>query len=151
MVLLLAVSGAMFVPMFSWGAALGGDGRSADEAAIRKTVDAYYQGVISADRKLLERAWDVPSGHMKHIRQGKNADAVTVTPISTAIGWWTRVRPKQSSSEVLSADVVDGKMASVKFRFVFDKWDYTEFLTLLKLTGQWKIVDKTYVRTLVEK
>ncbi len=151
-VLFLAVAAAALVSVSSRDTVQGGEGKGGgDDAAIRKAVGLYYQGVVDADRKSIERAWDVTSGHMKHVRPGNKADVVAVTQISTAVDWWTRVKAKQSSSEVLSIDVVDGKMASVKFNFVYDKWDYTEFLTLFKLSGQWKIVNKTYVQKIVEK
>ncbi len=149
---LAGVAAAVFVGFVAWDNVRGGEGAvgGGDDAAIRKTVDLYYQGVIGADRKSIELAWDVVSGDMKHVRHVGGADAITVTPIGTAIDWWTRVKAKHSSSKVLSVDIVGGKMATVKFQFVYDKWNYTEFLTLFKLSGSWKIVNKTYVKKLVK-
>lgn len=150
--LLAVIAAAVLVTVMARDG-VGGDSEanSADDGAIRKTVDRYYQGVIAADRKLIESAWDVASGHMKHLRRGAPEDTVAVTPIAQAVDWWTRVKAKTSSSEVLSVDIVDGKLATVKFKFIFDHWDYTEFLTLYKLSGQWKIVNKAFVQKIVEQ
>jgi len=149
---LAGITAAALVGVLAWDNVRGVEGAadSGDDAAIRKVVDLYYHGVAEADRPSLELAWDVVAGDMKHVRHASNVDAVTVTPISTAIEWWTRVKAKKSSLKVLSVDAVDGKMATVKLQFVYDKWDYTEFLTLFKLSGSWKIVNKTYVKKLAK-
>jgi len=142
MVAVVAIA-AIFVP---WDSVRGvEDGANADEAVIRAVVDKYYRGVVTADRALIEAAWDVDRGHMKHVQGSGAGESVNVTPISLAIDWWTRVKASTSSSKILALDIVEGKMASVKFEFVYDRLYYIEYLTLLKVSGNWKIVSKAYV------
>ena len=142
---------AIAVPFVSWNAVRGVEGEgSADEAAIRAVVDQYYRGVVSADGDLIEAAWAVDRGHMKHVKgQGAN-EAINVVSIRLAINWWTRVKASTSSSKILALDIVDGKMASVKFEFVYDRLFYIEYLTLLKVANRWKIVSKVYVSKKLE-
>ncbi len=143
---------AMAVPFVSWNSVRGveGDG-SADEAAIRVVVDKYFRGVVSADRDLIEAAWAVDRGHMKHVKSAGAEESISVVPISAAVEWWTRVKATTSSSKVLALDVVEGKMASVKFEFVYERLFYIEYLTLLKVSGNWKIVSKAYISRKLEK
>lgn len=117
-----------------------------DETAIRKVVDQYFRGVVNADRNLLEKAWDVDSAHMKHLKMLTEPAKVNVVPISLAINWWTRVKAKTSASEVLYLDIVDGEMAFVKFKFDYNNLHYTDYLTLYKIDDAWKLVNKSFVR-----
>ena len=121
-------------------------GDDPDEARIREVVDLYFNGVVNADRALLERAWD-RNAHMKHVKADRDGiEAVHVVPIDVAFEWWTRVKAKTSLGKVLSVDIVDGKMAFVKFEFHYNKLDYIDYLSLYKVNGEWKIVNKTFVR-----
>ncbi len=149
MMFVVVVIAAGFVP---WNSVHGVEGEgSADEAAIRVAVDKYYRGVVTADRALIESAWEVDRGHMKHVKSRGADEIVSVVSITIAVDWWTRVKAKTSSSEILALDIVDGKMASVKFEFVYDRLYYIEYLTLLKVSGSWKIVSKAYVMRKLDK
>jgi len=120
---------------------------SHDEKAVRETVDKYFRGVTTANRDLLEQAWEVKSAHMKSLQAVGSADPeLKVVPITTAIDWWTRVKSRSQSGKVLSLDIVGGEMAFVKFDFRYDEMHYIDYLTLYKLKDTWKIVNKTYVR-----
>lgn len=150
--LMMFVVVAIAVPFVSWNSVHGVEGEgSADEAAIRVAVDKYYRGVVTADRDLIESAWAVARGHMKHVKSHGAEERISVVPISTAVDWWTRVKATTSSSKILALDIVEGKMASVKFEFVYDRLFYMEYLTLLKVSGNWKIVSKAYVSRKLEK
>lgn len=150
--LMMFVVVAIAVTFVSWNSVHGVEGEgSADEAAIRVAVDKYYRGVVTADRDLIESAWAVARGHMKHVKSHGAEERISVVPISTAVDWWTRVKATTSSSKILALDIVEGKMASVKFEFVYDRLFYMEYLTLLKVSGNWKIVSKAYVSRKLEK
>jgi len=150
--LMLFVVIGVAVPVASWNVVRGGeDEASADEAAVRAVVDKYYRGVVTGDRDLIESAWDVDHGDMKHVKVRGGSEVVDVTPISLAVDWWTRAKARDSSSKILALDIVEGKMASVKFEFVYEKLYYMEYLTLLKVAGNWKIVSKAYVSNKLNK
>jgi hypothetical protein len=122
------------------------DAGNTDEQAIREAVGDYFRGVTQADRSLLEKAWDVPSGHMKWVARGATGkEEVKVMPIAAAIERWASRAQPDASSQVLSLDIVDGKMAVVKFQFIVRKTDFTDFLSLFKVNGEWKIINKIAV------
>jgi len=126
-------------------AARGDDPADPDEAQIREVVDLYFKGVVEADRTALERAWD-KNAHMKHVKVTRDGiEAVHVVPIDVAFEWWTRVKANTSMGKVLSLDIVDGKMAMVKFEFHYNQLKYIDYLSLYKVNGEWKIVNKTFV------
>ncbi len=134
---LLLVSGATLVAATSSGG---------DEESVRETVDAYFRGVTQADRSLLEKCWDVENAHMKYVRKDDDGkEWVRVVPIADAFDRWTRKPETNSSSKVLSLDIVEGKMAVVKYEFFYGDMEYIDYLSLYKIGGEWKIVNKIFV------
>ena len=118
----------------------------ADDKAVREVVDSYFKGVTQTDRSLLEKAWDTPNAHMKYVRKDEDGkEAVHVIPIAKAFDNWLSREAPSSTGRVLSLDIVDGKMAMVKYQFIYGKTDYTDCLSLYKINGDWKIVNKVFV------
>jgi len=149
--LLVAATLAMIVSVAGWNTVRGvGDEAGGEEAAVRRCVDTYYRGVIGGDEDLIFEAWDVDNGHMKFVNKRGGSERVGVVEISTAVQWWTRVTANTSSSRVLDIDIVDDEMAMVKYEFIYNRLHYTEYLTLLKASGTWKIVSKVYVQKKLE-
>jgi protease I len=115
-------------------------GRSADGdfAAIRAAVFDYFDGINEVSRKRLERAFD-PGAELKNV----GADGTIVAqPIDEVIERWMAKQPAERAGEILSIDVTDGEIARVVFDY---NGDYIDFLTLAKVKGQWKIIDKVFV------
>jgi hypothetical protein len=63
-------------------------------------------------------------------------------PIDEVIERWVSKEPAAREGEILSIDVTDGEIARVVFDY---NGDYIDFLTLAKVRGQWKIIDKVFV------
>lgn len=117
-----------------------------DEKAIRDAGKNYYRGVINADRTRLEAAWAVDDAFMQVVNRDKEGiEQVLTIPIATALDWWTETSARTSKGEVLLFDIVDNKMAFLKFSFTFNEKEYIDYLTLMKINGEWKIIHKTYV------
>lgn len=110
-----------------------------DPTAIRGAVFDYLDGINQVDRLRLERAFD-PRAELKGV---DDSGALVVEPIAGAIERWMRSEVGARRGEILSMDIQAGQIARVVFDF---DGAYVDFLTLAKLNGQWKIIDKVFVR-----
>ncbi|KAF0245547.1 MAG: hypothetical protein FD180_1518 [Planctomycetota bacterium] len=138
------------ISLFPSPGAVAGDPVSADDTEIRTVVGSHFQGVIKGDAALLEKAWDVGSGHLKYIsKDDAGKESVTVDSAADAIQRWTKSGSPGSEGKVVSVAVHGDRMAVVAIEFTWKNGSETrnlnEFLTLFKLNGAWKIVNKTYV------
>jgi hypothetical protein len=119
--------------------------RWADEAAIRQTVQYYFDGGKNRDSLALRKAFH-PEARMLFTRDGK----LVVVPIGeyiTRVGS-DRLEPGEVDSterEVVSVDVVgDAAVATLELR----RPDalLTDYMSLLKVDGRWLIVNKIFTR-----
>ena len=109
-----------------------------DMASIHAAVFDYFDGINTKNRERIEWAFD-PSAQLKSpAGNGK----VKVEPIADAVARWMSDTPQSRVGEILAVEITDGQVARVVFDF--DE-AYIDFLTLLKLDGQWKIVDKVFI------
>jgi hypothetical protein len=119
--------------------------RWADEAAIRQTVQYYFDGGKNRDSLALRKAFH-PEARMLFAREGK----LVVVPIAEYI---TRVgsdRPKpgevdSTGRRVISVDVV-GDAAVAKLELKRPDAVLTDYMSLLKVDGRWVIVNKIFTR-----
>ena len=138
--LLLATSAALLA-----AGAADLSARWADEAAIRQTVQYYFDGGKTRDTLTLRKAFH-PDARMLFARDGK----LVVVPIGEYI---TRVgseslKPGEVDSterKVVSVDVV-GDAAVAKLQLKRANALLTDYMSLLKVDGRWLIVNKIFTR-----
>lgn len=111
-----------------------------DFAAIHAAVFDYFEGVNSSSSERLLRAFD-DSASLKSVDR---SGSLIVEPIAHAISRWIKASPKPRRGKILSIDLAVGPIAKVVFDF---DGRYVDYLTLAKLRGQWKIIDKVFVQT----
>ncbi len=113
---------------------------------IHQAVNNYYVGVSTGNVEMLMQAFDTSAGHLKGVQiDGNGKELVAVEPISGSIERWSK-RPYQTGSgNLLSTEIIEGKMATVKFAFTLDDNHFLDLLTLYKVNGEWKIVNKMFV------
>jgi Putative lumazine-binding len=119
--------------------------RWADEAAIRQTVQFYFDGGKTRDSLTLRKAFH-PEARMLFARDGK----LVVVPIGEYI---TRVgseplKPGEVDSterKVVSVDVV-GDAAVAKLELKRPAAVLIDYMSLLKVDGRWLIVNKIFTR-----
>jgi hypothetical protein len=119
--------------------------RWADEAAIRQTVQYYFDGGKNRDSLTLRKAFH-PEARMLFVRDGK----LTVVPIGeyiTRVGSDRREPGEVDSTErkVISVDVV-GDAAVAKLKLKRPDALLTDYMSLLKVDGRWLIVNKIFTR-----
>jgi putative lumazine-binding protein len=117
-----------------------------DHDAIRAVIQDYFEGVSGANTAPLERAWESSAGHWKGIETDvAGYETVKVEPIFDSIERWAKGPTKDASGEVLSLEVIDGQIAIVKFDFQLGNDRYLDILSLYKLNGEWKLINKMFV------
>ena len=119
---------------------------SPDEQAIRRHIERYYfEGVRHSDTAAAHRAFH-PVAVMYSIRDGKLAER-TILDWLTAIAERAPKPPKPDAVQrgVVSVDVT-GSAAVAKTELIQPEAVVTDYLSLLKVDGEWTIVGKIFDR-----
>ena len=130
-------------PMREWGI----DERSKGllEREVREVVERHFAAVLKGDAEALKKVWDADAGHVKAVdARQRGVETVAVEPVAKAIERWAAQPSPDARGTVLSVDVVRGTMAMARTEMVWRGARYEEFLTLLRVNGQWRIVGKVY-------
>lgn len=119
--------------------------RWADEAAIRQTVQYYFDGGKNRDSVALRKAFH-PEARMLFAKDGKLA----VVPIGEYIARVTenKLKPGEVDStrrRVTEVDVA-GDAAIAKLELERPDALVTDYMSLLKVDGRWMIVNKIFAR-----
>jgi len=117
-----------------------------DESAVRAAVESYFEGARTGTAGPFEKAWDLETGRMVYVRERDGVEALHSVPIREAIKHWTAGPPGESWGKIQSIDMIDGKMAIANVEMLFHGTIYLDLLSLYKVDGTWKIVNKTFVR-----
>jgi hypothetical protein len=112
-----------------------------EKKAITRTIQLYFDGMMERDRTKLDAAFD-PAARLIGYR-GEN---FTVTPYEqwasgTAKG--EKRDPSKFENKLLDIDI-KGYTALAKTELFWPGIYYYDYLTLIKIDGQWKIVHKTW-------
>lgn len=116
-----------------------------DEAAIRQTVQYYFDGGKNRDSLTLRKAFH-PDARMLFARDGK----LVVVPIAEYITRVGSERPKPGEVDstlrkIVSVDVVnDAAIARIELKR--NDALLTDYMSLLKVDGRWVIVNKIFTR-----
>jgi hypothetical protein len=119
---------------------------SPDEQAIRQHIERYYfEGVRHSDTAAAHRAFH-PVAVMYSIREGKLAER-TISDWLTAIAERAPNPPKPDAVQrrVVSVDVT-GSAAVAKTELIQPEAVVTDYLSLLKVDGEWTVVGKIFDR-----
>ena len=119
---------------------------SPDEQAIRRHIERYYfEGVRHSDTAAAHRAFH-PVAVMYSIRDGKLAER-SIPDWLTAIAERAPKPPQPDTVErrVVSVDVT-GNAAVAKTELIQPETVVTDYLSLLKVDGEWTVVGKIFDR-----
>jgi hypothetical protein len=119
--------------------------RWADEAAIRQTVQYYFDGGKNRDSVALRKAFH-PEARMLFAKDGKLA----VVPIGEFIARVAENKLKPGEVDSIRRRVVEvdvaGDAAIAKLELERPDALVTDYMSLLKVDGRWMIVNKIYAR-----
>ncbi len=119
-----------------------------DIAEIEKTVNHYFEGNGTADRELLSLAFAEDAATM--VGATKNDAGQTEIKVwknmSKVLDKWANNENPGGANrdgEILNVSVVDGRLATVIFRYTDQFYDAFSLVELDD--GSWKIASKTYI------
>jgi len=115
----------------------------ADLTAIEAVIEDYFEGMYLSDTKRLERAF-----HANARIAGHDEGTLIDNPIDKFIAFVGRVTPPSDEGEPFEMEIISvdiqGAAAAVKVKDLYKGLRFTDYLSLLKIDGTWKIVSKTF-------
>lgn len=115
--------------------------QSSDFEDIETTVSYYLDGGTTNDFELLSRAFH-PSATMRWIGRDGYTDV-------NAVDYFREIMrpgpPQNRETRVVSIDV-SGNAASAILEIDYPTFTFVDYMTLLKIEGEWKIVSKAFYR-----
>jgi hypothetical protein len=117
------------------------DGKTADEMAVRQVVETYLHGLKFNDVESLKKAFwpDAKLFFVKRDGQlGQLTQAQWYEGFAGSAG-----KEEKGELRITSVDITDNA-ASVKVEEDYPNSVYVDYISLLKLNGEWKIVNKIY-------
>lgn len=112
-----------------------------EDAAVRQAVQFYIDGQAAGDGAIVAKAFH-PEAHLTHIRDG----AIQTMPIEQYLGFFNgQPAPDEADRKrwIESVDVT-GDAAVAKVVLDYPRVRYTDYMSLLKVGGEWKIIHKNY-------
>jgi hypothetical protein len=126
------------------GAGALAQGRSPEDAAVRKAIeDHYFKAQSTGDGSHLKGTF-VDEGRMMWVADGK----LQMRTSAEYIGGFRGKPPAdeaQRKRRVLMVDVT-GDAAVAKVELDFPDVKFTDYFSMLKIGGEWKIVNKSFHR-----
>jgi hypothetical protein len=114
---------------------------AADEAGVRAAIEHYLRGHATGSGEHHRRAFH-PEAKLFFTREGRLAQMTSEEYISRSPG-----RPAADEAQrrrrVESVDVT-GDAAVAKVVLEYPQVTFTDYMSLLKIDGEWKIVNKTF-------
>jgi ketosteroid isomerase-like protein len=118
-----------------------GFAQESEEPAIRETIQHYFQGHATGDGEHFRKAFH-PDAKLFFIKDGKLTQWTSEEYISRASGK-PAYDEAQRKRRIDSIDV-SGNAAVVKVTLDYPRVVFTDYMSMLKIDGKWKIVNKTF-------
>ena len=134
---LLLVTTLLAQPLFA------ANPQTAEQAAVRKPLEAYLQGHATGDGAHMRRAF-LPSAHVEGIRDGKLLSWTAEEYIAGFKG----TPADDESRRLRRIDSIDvtGNAAMARVTLDYPSGIFTDYFVLLKVDGEWKIANKVWTR-----
>jgi hypothetical protein len=113
-----------------------------EEAGVRQALNYYLQGHATGNGEFFRKAFH-PEAKLFWVREGKFSQRTSEEYIAGASG-----KPAPDEAErkrsIESIDIT-GNAAVAKIVLDYPNGRFTDYMSLLKVDGEWKIVNKTFV------
>ncbi len=120
--------------------------QDSDYNLVEKTVSYYLDGGTNNDFETLKKAFH-KDATMKFISKGKYKEV-------DALDFFKRVikpGPKSNRITRISNITVSGNVANAKLEIEYPTFMFIDYMNLLKIEGEWKVVNKIYYRKMKTK
>ena len=128
----LAFAAALWLPVSA---------RDAEEAAVRQAIEHYFRGHATGQGEHFRKVFH-PESKLFAVRDGKFWQLTSEEYIARAPG----KAPADEAQRKRSVESVDvaGNAAVAKVVLDYPNVKFTDYMSLLKVDGEWKIVNKTF-------
>lgn len=112
-----------------------------EEAGVRKAIDLYFQGHATGNGDFFRQAFH-PDSKLFAVRDGKYVQMTAEEYASRASG-----KPPADEAErkrIVESVDISGNAAAVKVVLDYPAVRFVDYINLLKIDGQWRIINKTY-------
>jgi hypothetical protein len=115
--------------------------QNSEEAAVRVPIENYFKGHATGDGQYFRKAFH-PEAKLFFIRDGKFTTITSEEYISRASG----KPPADEAQRKRSIESVNiaGNAAVVVVKLDYPTVKFIDYMSLLKVDGEWKIVNKTF-------
>lgn len=110
-----------------------------EEALIRQTIQLYFDGWRTGDTTKIGTAMHTTC-QLKNIHE-EGIDGVKIFSRATYLGFFKPRPPRAAQTRILSIDITRD-IASAKCQIELPNRLYTDYFNMMKVDGQWYIVDK---------
>ena len=113
-----------------------------DEAGVRQAIEYYFQGHATGNGEHHKKAFH-PEAKLFWIRDGQFTQRTSAEYIAGASG---KPAPdeRERKRSITMIDIT-GNAAVAKVVLDYPQARFTDYMSLLKIEGEWKIVNKTFV------
>ena len=113
--------------------------QTTDLQLIEKTINHYFDGMVNHNAKSLEKAF-YPTATMKWNEHGKYTEVNAIKALSDYVNSNDTVKTKTS---IVAINIV-GDAANAQLNLEYETFTFVDFMHLMKIDGEWKIISKTY-------
>ncbi|WP_271784406.1 nuclear transport factor 2 family protein [Aquimarina algiphila] len=115
--------------------------QQSDYLQVEKTVSYYLDGGTNNDFETLKKAFH-ETATMKFIRNGEYREVNALEFFKKAV----KPGPKQNRKTHISYINVTGNVASAKLQIDYETFSFIDYMNLIKIDGEWKVVSKIFYR-----
>lgn len=113
-----------------------------DETGVRQAIEYYFQGHATGNGEHFKKAFH-PDAKLFWMRDGQFAQRTSAEYIAGASG---KPAPDEAQRKRTIASIdITGNAAVAKVVLDYPQSRFTDYMSLLKIDGEWKIVNKTFV------
>jgi hypothetical protein len=112
-----------------------------DESIVRETIQTYLHGLKFNDIESFKKAF-CPEAKLFFVK--KNGTLGQLTQTEWYAGFTANAGKEEKGDLQIASLDVSGSAASAKVEEEYPDSHYTDYVSLLKLNGEWKIVNKIF-------
>jgi len=113
--------------------------QATDLQLIEKTINHYFDGLVNHKVESLSKAFH-PKASMKWNDKGKYMEVNALEALSDYI---KANDPVKTKTKIVAINTV-GDAANAQLELEYETFYFVDFMHLMKIDGEWKIVSKTY-------
>lgn len=115
--------------------------QQSDEEMVRTTLNYYLEGGTNNDFQTLEKAFHVDAT-MKYIASDGYREVNAISFFRDGM----KPGPKQDRETIIESVDISGNAAHAKLVIKYKNFSFIDYMNLLKIDGEWKIVSKIFYR-----